>query len=80
MWTWQFVATAVEHSVVTGLSTFAGTLVLTTTPTWKDVAAAGTAAGIAFVYSLSKNLGATQLVASGKATLTYRSPNDRHAP
>lgn len=69
MWTWAFVLEAFENAVLTGLSTFAGSLVITTTPTWKDVAASGTSAGIAAIWTFAKNLGASQLVKSGKATL-----------
>ena len=70
MWTWQFVVTAAENAITTGLATFAGSLVITTTPTLKDFEAAATAGGIAFLYTFAKNLGASQLVNTGKATLT----------
>ena len=65
MWTWQFVVTAAENAITTGLATFAGSLVITTTPTLKDFEAALVAGGIATLYTFSKNLGANQAAKSG---------------
>lgn len=62
LWTKAFVVAALENAITTGLSTFAGSLVITTTPTLKDVAAAGIAGGIAVAYTFAKNLGAVQTV------------------
>ena len=68
MWTWPFVLSAVENALQTGLSTFAGSLVISTTPTLKDLEAALVAGGIAVVYTFSKNLGASQ---AAKGTLNH---------
>lgn len=62
LWTRSFLLGSFENAVTTGLSTFAGSLVLTTTPTVKDVIAAATAAGIAVAYTFAKNLGGVQAV------------------
>ena len=48
-----------ESAIATGLSTFAGALVITTTPTGKDVVAAAVAAGISVLYVFAKGLGGT---------------------
>ncbi len=60
MWSVSFILQLGENAIATGLSTFAGSLVITTTPTVKDVEAAAVAAGIAALYTFSKGLGATQ--------------------
>ena len=62
MWTNVFLLTAAENAVTTGLSAFAGSLVITTTPTLKDLAAAGIAGGIAVIYAFAKNLGGVQAI------------------
>lgn len=69
LWTKAFVLSAAENAITTGLSTFAGALVITTTPTWKDVVAAATSAGIAIVWTFAKNLGAVQTATAAKASV-----------
>ncbi len=59
MWNLAFLEKLAESSIATGLSAFAGALVITTTPTLKDLAAAAVAAGVAALYTFSKGLGGT---------------------
>lgn len=60
IFTRAFWASAAEKAIVTGASTFAGSLVLTTTPSWKGLVAAGTAAGMAALYAFVRQLSAVQ--------------------
>lgn len=67
LWTLSFFIASLENALTTGLSTFAGSLVLTTTPTVKDVIAASVAGGIAVAYTFAKNLGGVQAVKASVA-------------
>lgn len=60
IFTKQFWANAAEKAVVAGAGAFTGSLVLTTTPTWKGLVAAGTAAGMAALYAFVRQLQAVQ--------------------
>lgn len=59
----EFWRTALEHALVAAAAAFTATLVNTTTPTWKDLAAAGVAAGVGALYALIKQLGGVQATA-----------------
>ena len=69
MWTWQFVLSAFENALVTGLSTFAGSLVITTTPTLKDFEAASIAGGHGYSSPFSGNTGPTTWMVPGFTVL-----------
>lgn len=60
LFTKAFWVTALENSLVTGASTFAGSLVLTTTPTLKGLVAAASTGGMAALYTFVKQVGAVQ--------------------
>jgi hypothetical protein len=60
LWTWAFLAQAAENSVAAGSAAFAGSLILTTTPTVKGLIGAAAAAGIVALYTFTKALGGVQ--------------------
>lgn len=60
MFSKKFWITTLEVTVAAGGSAFAGTLVLTTTPSWKGVLASAVAAGVAAIYAFAKQLGSVQ--------------------
>jgi hypothetical protein len=64
MFTAAFWKTALENTLVAFLTAFAGSLAITTTPTLKDLAAAGIAGGMAALYTLVKQLGGVQATAA----------------
>ena len=64
MFTLAFWKTALEHSLVAGGSAFAGAMVWSTTPDWKDLQAALVAAGLGALYAFVKQLGGIQATAA----------------
>lgn len=71
MFTVAFWKTAGENALVSGVTAFTGSLAITTTPTLRDLAAAGVAAGMAALYTFNKQLGGVQSAAgTPKVTVT----------
>jgi uncharacterized protein (DUF697 family) len=70
LWTWAFIAQTAENSVAAGSAAFAGSLVLTTTPTVKGLIGSAVAASVVALYTFTKALGGFQatkaLVKEGK--------------
>lgn len=60
LFTKSFWVKAFESAIITGAATFAASGIFTTTPTVKGVIAAGTAAGMAALYTFIKALGGVQ--------------------
>jgi len=74
IFTKKFWATTLEAVIATAASTFAGSLVITSTPTLKGLIAALTASGISALYVFAKALGGSQAVAATKPLATPATP------
>ena len=69
MFTRAFWAATFEAAVASAATAFAGSLVLTTTPTWKNFLPAAIAAGMAGLYTFVKAFGVVQSTKSARGSV-----------